>query len=61
MSGPCCNALTVTVVISWLHLIHIILPRKFYRQKVKYESTSKRGNAYIHTFQRVKKLGENLF
>jgi len=55
MSGPCCNAWTVTVVISWLHLVHNVLPRNFYRKKkVKFESISKRGIAYIHTFQRVK-------
>lgn len=48
------RAITVTVVISWLHLIHNLLPRNVYRKKVKFVSISKRGIAYIHTFQRVK-------
>jgi hypothetical protein len=56
MNVPCCNALTATVVISWLHLIHNILPQKCYRKKIKYEIISQHGKAYTHAFQTAKKL-----
>jgi hypothetical protein len=54
MSGPCCNALTGTVVISWLHLIHKLFPRNSYRKKKLNLGIYLNVVLHIHTFQRVK-------
>ena len=35
MSGQCCNVLTVTIVISWPHLIHNFYVEIFIEKKVK--------------------------
>jgi len=47
MSGPCCNALTVAVVICWLHLIHKFYLEIYIEKKLNFEVYL---NMVLHTY-----------